>query len=249
MKIKFAALFVCPFLLSAPAQADFLAVKVQLDSWQASADGAFGQTGASVAQEFRSKNQLSLGLALEHPIPLLPNLAVRYQQLEHTGRVELAQTFALAGQSFAVGSQINSTLDLSQLDLVLYYELLDNNLIELDLGAMVKRINGKAAASNQASLGSEQSVKGNIPMLYAATRLNLVGTSWQFFAQASGVTPGRHQAHDVSAGLAFQWIDTMMMDGAIRLGYRDSKLELDNLQGLSTRMDYSGVFVGLELSF
>ncbi|MCC5826964.1 TIGR04219 family outer membrane beta-barrel protein [Alkalimonas sp.] len=249
MKAKFAVFLALPLLLSTAAQADFLAVKVQLDSWQASADGAFGQTGSSLPQNFSSKNQLSLGLTLEHPIPLLPNLAVRYQSLKHVGRVELAQTFALAGQSFPIGSQLSSKLDLSHLDLVLYYELLDNNLFELDFGAMVKRIDGTAEVSSQAALRSEQSVKGSIPMLYAATRLNLVGTSWQFFAQASGVTPGRHQAHDVSAGFAFQFIDTMMMDGALRLGYRDSKLELDNLQGLSSTMDYSGVFLGLELSF
>lgn len=249
MKAKHAIFLAFLLLVSAPALADFFAVKVQLDSWQVSADGAFGQTGASLEQNFRSKNQLSLGLALEHPIPLIPNLAVRYQNLKHAGRAELTQTFALAGKSFPVGSPLSSKLDLSHLDLVLYYELFDNNLFELDLGAMAKRIDGSAEASNLSDLHSEQSVKGIIPQLYAASRLNLIGTSWQLFAQASGVTPGRHKAHDVSAGLAFQFLDTMMLDGAFRLGYRDSKLELDNLQGLTATMDYSGVFVGLELSF
>lgn len=249
MKAKHAMFILFPALLSAPAYADFFAVKVQLDSWQASADGSFGQTGASTPFDFRSKNQLSLGMALEHPIPLLPNLAVRYQNLKHSGRAELAQTYALGGQSFAVGSQLNSTLDVSHLDAILYYELLDNSLFELDFGAMVKRAHGDAKAHNQAGLSGEQSFKGSIPMLYTAARLTLPGTGWQVFAEANGVTPGRHQVRDISAGLAFQLVDMMLMDAGVRLGYRSSKVELDNMQGVSTNMDYSGVFVGFAVNF
>ncbi|MDP4527775.1 TIGR04219 family outer membrane beta-barrel protein [Alkalimonas delamerensis] len=238
-----------PLMFAGTAQADFFAVKLQLDSWQASAEGDFGQTGASQPHDFSSRNQLRLGLAFEHPIPLIPNLAVRYQGLKHQGRTELAQTFALAGQSYAVGSELDSSLDLAHIDAVFYYQLLDNNLVGLNFGAMVKRLDGKAAAQDQNGLASEQRLKGNLAMLHASARLDLVGTSWQLFAEANGVTPGRHQAHDVSAGLVFQFIDAIILDGALRLGYRDSRLELDNLQGVSTSMDYSGVFVGLELSF
>jgi outer membrane protein len=239
-----------PLLMSSYAQADFFSVAFYLDSWQSKADGTFGQTGVMHPFDYKNKNQLSYGAALEHPLPFIPNVRFGYQSLKHTASTELNQTFALAGQQFPIGSVLDATLDLSHWDLVLYYEILDNNLVELDVGIQFKRLDGAAEASVVSSqTTSGQTLDDTLPMLYAAGSVHILGTGVQLFAEFSGLTQGRHDVRAFRGGVSYNMLDNMAVDAAVRLGYQSMQFTLDNMNGVSTDVDAKGIFAGLELRF
>ena len=89
-------------LSSTVAQADILGAKAGLAYWPTSDDGNGG----------------SAYVQIEHPIPLVPNIAAR---------------------GTTVAGKTNS---LNSLDLYGYYEVLDNALLSLDLGAGLHHFNG-----------------------------------------------------------------------------------------------------------
>ena len=85
------------------AQADILGAKAGLDYWHTNGDGNGGYAYVQ----------------LEHPIPLVPNIAARGTTIK--GR----------------------TNTLNSVDLYGYYEILDNAFISLDLGAGLQHFNSK----------------------------------------------------------------------------------------------------------
>ncbi|MCH8536242.1 MAG: TIGR04219 family outer membrane beta-barrel protein [Alkalimonas sp.] len=244
------ALCSLPLLMCSHAQADFFSIALHLDSWQSSLDGDFGQTGGEHPFEYNNKNQLSYGVTLEHPLPFIPNARLGYQSLNHVATTELNQTFALAGQQFPVGSVLDATLDLSHWDLVLYYEVLDNNLVELDIGVQFKRLDGVAAVSQGAAqMSSSQTLDDTLPMFYAAGSVHLIGTGLKLFAELSGLTQGRHDVQVARGGLSYQMLDSLVLDATVRLGYQSMQFTLDNMDGVSTDVEAKGIFAGIELRF
>ncbi|MDA1381342.1 hypothetical protein PCI56_20100 [Plesiomonas shigelloides subsp. oncorhynchi] len=95
-------------LVAAPAMADSLAVR-------GSAEFIAGATlDAGHGFKDNSADGYRVGLEVVHPIPLLPNALVRYQNLD--------------------GSSNGMVLEQEKLDAIGYYQLLDNGLINVDLG-------------------------------------------------------------------------------------------------------------------
>lgn len=250
MKKQILMLCSLPLFMSSYVHADFFSVAFHVDSWQTKANGAFGQTGGEYTFDYKEKNQISYGVSIEHPFPFIPNARLRYQSLEQKASAELNQTFALAGQQFPVGSLIDATLDLSHWDLVLYYELLDNSLIELDIGAQFKRLDGSAAAAQLASsTASDRVVDETLPMLYVAASVNLIGTGFNLFAELSGVTPGRHDVTVYRGGVNYTVVDHLALTSSIQVGYQSMRFQLDNMNGVSTDTESKGIFAGVELKF
>lgn len=249
-KIGLAALCSLPLWFCSHAQADFFSIALHLDSWQPSHDSSLGQTGAEHPFKFSNNNQLSYGVSVEHPLPLMPNARLGYQSLKHTAMSELSQDFALAGQLYPVGSELEATLDLSHWDLVLYYEVLDNNLFELDIGLQLKRLDGVMVAS----LATDQTTSSHtldetLAMFYAAGSVHLLGTDLSLFAELSGLAPGRHDVRVIRGGVSYVILDSLLLDAAVRLGYQSMQFTLDAMDGFSADVDAKGVFAGLALRF
>ncbi|MDH5601954.1 MAG: TIGR04219 family outer membrane beta-barrel protein, partial [Gammaproteobacteria bacterium] len=104
-------------------------------------------------------------IAIEHPIPLIPNFKYVNTKLTSTGTNGTA-SFTFDGTSYA--GTVNSTLDLTQSDFIFYYEILDNDAISLDLGLTAKQIDGKVVVNSDTTTFS-----GTIPMLYGAIEIGL----------------------------------------------------------------------------
>ena len=93
-----------------PAQADtLLGVKVGADAWF---------TNAKVAGHKSDDTSTSYYASFEHFIPLVPNVMVRYNNID-TGNVNFEQS-----------------------DFTAYYEILDNDLVALDLGVTMTKFTG-----------------------------------------------------------------------------------------------------------
>lgn len=239
-------------LICGSAAADtLLGLYVGADAWQTSASGSFANSNQLQDFNFKDKNQLSYYVALEHPIPLLPNLRLQHNPLESDGVTTLNADFNFAGETFSAQAELSNQVDLTSTDYVLYYEILDNDLVSLDLGLNGKHINGSVAVTELTDGNgfAVQDASQWIPMVYTSATVGLPLTGLALFAEGSFVSYDGSRLYDAQAGVSYAMLDNLAVDLRLKFGYRAVNLRLDDIDDLYTDLDFNGVFAGLELHF
>ncbi len=239
-------------LVTTAAQADtLLGLYIGADGWRTSTDGSFANNEQLQSFNFNDKTQSSYYVALEHPLPLLPNIRLQHNQLETNGVTALNASFSFAGETFAVDTNIANQVDLTNTDYVLYYEILDNDLLSLDLGINAKHINGSVAVADLGAGGAVavQDTSTVIPMLYSSAIVGLPLTGLELFANGSFVSYDGSRVYDMQAGVAYALLDNLAVDLRLKLGYRAVNLRLDDIDNLYADLDFKGAFAGIELHF
>lgn len=237
-------------LMSSPlALADtVLGVYVGGQSWRTDTSGSFADGQQRQSFQFEDDQQQSLYAALEHPIPLFPNVKVRQNQLEATGQVTLGQDFSFAGQSFAAGSQITSATDLSHTDFTFYYEILDNDLTAFDLGVTAKRVDAQFTVNHAGSVAT-RGADGWVPTLYAHARFGIPATDWTVYALGNAISIDDNSIRDIEAGFEYRLVENLAVDINLQLGYRSVRIELDDLDNMFADLEFKGPYLGLEIHF
>jgi len=233
--------------LSGLAEADTLSLKLSVQQWQTDATGFFGEArDATITPNFSEQSQHKFQFSVEHPFPLVPNVFVAYSQNEFGGGAQLEQTYRLGGQVYSVASVLNSSLEYGKTDLALYYELLDNSLFEFDLGMQVRYLSASYRVTESLNdLSSSVSANDWQPMAYVKLQsgLPLVGIR-SYIQLAKG-----DDNYEYEAAVGYQFADSIIADLSVFLGYKDSKLKLDSVDGIYAQNEWQAVFVGLELAF
>ncbi len=231
-----------------PVQADTIfGVYAGGQLWNADGSGQIGSKGSSLSGDFDfgSDAQNVVYLAIEHPVPLVPNVKIKRTALESTGSSTSAFTFN--GQAYS--GAIASDTDFTHTDLVLYYEILDN-WVNLDVGLNVMQFDGHVAVSDdQGSATQRVDFSGYLPTLYAAVGFDLPLTGLSLNGEFAGIAVGDSSFVDYQAEIAYSFIDNMVVDLTAQLGYRKTTLELDDLDDINSNIDFSGPYVGLEVHF
>ncbi|WP_144821982.1 TIGR04219 family outer membrane beta-barrel protein [Marinobacter piscensis] len=161
-------------ILAAPlAQADILGLGASVSYWDSDLSGnvAKDSNSVDVDDELRLDNDgnANAGLYLEHPVPLLPNVALSYTKIQQSGRGQLSQQY----DGVDPGT-VYSELDLEQLDLTLYYEVLDN-WVNLDLGLTVRDFSGELRMQSRtnSTQSSRTEADAVLPLGYISARFDL----------------------------------------------------------------------------
>ncbi|MCL1048723.1 TIGR04219 family outer membrane beta-barrel protein [Shewanella abyssi] len=224
--------------------ASVVGFKVGGDYWQADTSGTFAERGQP-QQEFNYKDdsQGSVWLAIEHPIPLVPNVKIRENRLEGKGSMSGAD-FSFNDNRFI--GDVNATTDLSNTDFVLYYEILDNDIVALDIGAAYKVMHGEFRVSD-AGHPESKDIDSGIVMGYVDAQIGIPGLGLYGFADVMmGVDESN--VYDYSVGLGWNF-DGAAVDYRIRAGYRDFKFDVNGFDGVTADMQFKGYFAGVELVF
>ena len=256
MKKITTALALAACLSTTSASADtLLGFYAGAQSWNMDAEGSFGSVVNGVTSSadftFAEERQTSVYMALEHPIPLVPNIKIMRNQLETSGAGTVVGTFEFAGVDFTTTAELATDIDLTNTDYILYYEILDNDLVTVDIGINAKHIDGTlhVVSNEDPPQTADETFSGFVPMLYGNVEIGLPFTGLGVFAEGSFLSVGDHSLHDYQVGVGYTFIDNLAVDLTIQLGYRSVKLELDDIDNVSTNLDFSGVFVGLEAHF
>lgn len=247
---RFSCALVIAFLgISGQAQADsVLGVYAGADLWQSNNSGRFGNNEPMQAFDFKDRSQQAFYVAFEHLVPIVPNLRVQHVSIQTPGEAMLDDNFAFAGRRFNAGSQITSSLILRSTDYILYYELFDNPLLSFDLGVSAKHLKADFVVTNAEGAGTEQ-LNQWLPMLYLDTKVSILATGLDVFLSGSLSAVKDGQLYDVQAGVAYQLVDTLLVDTRLKLGFRSMDLRVDPLDNLYADMTFKGVFAGIELHF
>lgn len=211
--------------------ADVAGVHMGIGLWQSEADGTL--YGYSLDElSYDSNDNGFVYMAIEHPIPLLPNLRLQMNALEHSG------------QTSVQGIAFDSKTELGSVDVIAYYELLDN-WISFDLGLGVRRFDGQGSLL----IGNAQAYKRDVdtytPNLYADASFELpltglsVGAALQY-GSFDGTEFGEYSAR-------ISYMFDSALDFGAELGLRT--LDIDSIDGLTLEADYTGPYLALKASF
>ncbi|MDO6445188.1 TIGR04219 family outer membrane beta-barrel protein [Colwellia sp. 1_MG-2023] len=262
-------------LLSGIAQADTLAgLYIGGQVWDTEATGIFGESNNQVNFNLSDKQQGSYFIAVEHPIPFIPNAKIAKTSLETQGNTTLDREITFDDNTFIEGSVVDAGFNVSYVDYTLYYELFDNGLFSFDIGLTGRDFNGDVTVTGPTiSVDNEddcpETPQGDIcpspdgtytpegiiktdeivPMLYASTIVGLPFTGFNIFAEGNFLSIDDHTLYDYQAGLSYELVDNLAIDVNITLGYRSVKLALEDLSNLYSDLEFKGAFVGAVVHF
>jgi outer membrane protein len=252
MKKSLLALGLCSSLACLSAQADtLLGLYAGAQGWNMETVGGFSDDGINTQFTFNDKSKSSFYVAFEHPVPLLPNIKLQKTNLDSKGEVVLAGNFTFNGQLFTVNTDVISDIDLDSTDIILYYELFDNDLISFDVGINGKNIEGSlfVVANDDPTLNAEESFSGIVPMLYSRIAVGIPATGFGAYIEGSLLSFDDQTLSDYQAGVTYTLMDNLAIDMTLQVGYRSMNLELDDLDGIYSDLEFSGAFAGLEVHF
>ncbi len=233
-------------ILVAPlSQADIVGLGASVSYWDSDLSGEAASNNDVVDVEndlnLDSDSNANASLYLEHPVPLLPNVRLNYTVIEQSGRGELG-TSGFVGIPGSV--EVQSDFDLDQLDLTLYYEVLDN-WVNLDLGITARDLSGELIVQEIGGglAANETTVDAVIPMGYLAARFDLPLTGVSVGAEGNFISFDGDSVHDFNAYGQYE-ISLIQL----RAGYR--QMAIDYEDG-NDRLDVEigGPFVSAGVSF
>ena len=250
-------------VIAASVAASLMSVNVQADTllglylggqiWDSAASGVFGDSNEQTDFNLKDEQQGSYFIALEHPIPLIPNIKIASTTLDTVGQTTLEFDFSFGGKDFKKSEKVSATFDMSYIDYTLYYEILDNDVVTLDLGLTARDIDGNISvgtngASIKSTLGTED-VSYVLPMVYASIIVGLPLTGLSVFAEGNIVSYDSQTLYDYQAGVGYALLDNFAIDLDITLGYREVKMDLDDLDNLYADLNFKGAYLGAVIHF
>lgn len=215
-------------LVSPIAAADtILGVYAGAGQWQADYSGNAGDPSIDVTTLGLNESDNNFYyIALEHPVPVIPNIKLQMVDISSQQVEQIDQTFVIDGVPFTAGTTVASDFDLSHIDMVLYYEILDNWL-NLDVGLNVRKFDGYVAAENEANSANSVSADLDeaIPMLYAKAQFNLPFSGFSAGVEGSGVSYDGNRLTDYTARVHYMF--DSVLDLGVEVGYRTMSLKID----------------------
>ncbi|MCC4266186.1 TIGR04219 family outer membrane beta-barrel protein [Oceanimonas baumannii] len=243
------ALALTSTFISMQANADSLGVYAGAQAWQVNTSGEFGSNHSRADFGFEEEVQGVYYVAFEHPVPLLPNVKIRHNELAVAGNTSVSGQFSFGGVSYGNGTQLSAALDLSNTDLILYYELFDNSLFSVDFGLNVKYLDGDISVVDSHGHSGTEQLRAPLPLGYLKAELALPLTGLSAFGELNYLALDGHELSDYQAGLAYRLIDSLAMDVNVHAGYRAMGLKLDSLDNVDANLDFDGAFLGAEIHF
>ena len=241
---------VAALVISAPLQADFVGLQIGASSWTPDYEGSFALDGASAGTTvdieddlgFDDESHSDVWVKVEHPVPLLPNLKFVSSNLDASASSTLTEEIVYGDTSFGANEDINTRFDMSNTELTLYYELLDN-WINLDFGLTIRQYDGQSRISSNGTSESED-LDFSIPLLYLDARVDLPFTGFFVDSTLNTISVDDNSISDVNLSIGYESDFGL---GA-RMGIRTLDLEFDE-SDLDVDLKFQGTYLNLFYHF
>ncbi len=213
------------------AQADVVGVKGDLSYWNYNGEANMAAQTSAPDQDLDRKGSAQLSLAIEHPIPLIPNAKIRYVNLKTQTENEVA-------------GQPVYDLDIDHTDFILYYEVLDN-IVDADIGFGASNLNGDVK-----TLGlNKTDIDKTIPVIYGSAGVKLPFTGLSAKAELLYSNVNDTKITDAQAELQYNFIDNLLVDVGLKAGYRILDIKLDDYEKNDLKFNFKGPYIGLDVHF
>lgn len=182
--------------------------------------------------------------AIEHGIPVLPNVRAQHFSIDVDGANTLSRTIEFNGEIFPVSDDVATVIDLTQTDAVFYYELLDN-VVSLDLGLAVSFLDGSIEVASSVD-SAEADFDEVLPMLYGKVRADLPLTGLWVGAEAQGIGYDDNSLLEFNAQIGYE----SGLGLGIEAGYRAVQIDMDDFDDVNNaEIDVSGPYAAINYHF
>lgn len=212
-------------IIASHASADTIfGVYAGAGTWQSEYSGSVGNPAASTDElGFDENNNSFYYIALEHPIPLIPNIKLQHNDISSRQTGTLTGDFKLDNVSFGAGTEVSSDFDLSYTDATLYYEILDNWL-NLDLGVTVRKYSGELQAQ-ALTMEDKVDVDVTLPLAYARFQFDLPFSGFSAGFEGNYINYSGNSVSDYSAKVSYSF--DSIVDLGIEVGYKAASIQID----------------------
>jgi outer membrane protein len=185
-------------------------------------------------------------IALEHPVPLIPNIKYTHQNIQSDQTATLTKTFGLGDSTFTASTQVYSDFDLSSNDVTLYYELLDN-WVNFDFGLTARQYDGYLFAEAD-SINEREKVDLDItiPLVYGKFQFDLPLSGLSLAVETNFMKYQENELMEYSAKIAYLF--DSVLDLGLEAGYKKLSLKVDD-DDTQADLDLDGPYVGAMLHF
>ena len=242
MKSKIIAAGLAGLLASTTVSADSLfGLYVKAGGWNQAPSGGVSDNGDVIDLEsdlgMDSETGVVVSVAIEHFIPLIPNLKIEHTDLSYSSSSTLTREIEFDGIIYTVGEEINSELDLTHTDFVLYYEILDN-WVSIDLGINIKVFDGNLAIDSE-SVDEAIDLSAPIPTLYGKVQFDVPSTDLSVGGEVSYLGYDGNTLSDIRGYIAYE----IMLGFGVELGYRSIDLQFDDIDDVMIDSTFDGAYL------
>ncbi len=208
--------------------------------------------------DYDDENRGYVWAELRHPVPFLPNLRLEYVDLKFSAHSD----HAFAWENIIFDTDTATETKLTQVDMVLFYNVASVSWFDLDLGVDVKYIDfefdadGSGKSFDDPSKTAEYSVHEDedlfVPFVYGKVRFNIPESNFGIEGNARYITYKDSDALDTSIKIDYLF-DVKPVKFGIELGYRYESIDIDedDFSGLTfdIDIDIKGFFAGVVCKF
>ena len=241
-----------PVLLAGIAGADTLETRIGANYWNFDVNGTVRYLSTDPADNidvndelgYRDDALVSIYAIFEHPAPLIPNARVTGTRIDSDANGTLSRNLSWGNVDFTIDEDVTSAVQLDQVDLALYWRLLDNTL-NLDVGLDIRYLDLDATITGTVSGTDTATASGVLPMLYAGAGIDLPLTGLGVSADGTFIGYSGNTLYDFTVRASY---DSNWPIG-IEAGYRIMKLDLDDFDDYYADISFGGPYAGLNLHF
>lgn len=238
------------FAFVSSLSADMFRVEMGAGAWANKPKGSISYTsgGLTAVDTYKQEKQSDpyFWMLVKYPVPLLPNFRLEYVDVSTKGTASgTFKNFTATGAT--------TQLDITQFDIIPYYNILDTAGITLDLGLDIKVADIEYKAEGVTGLSSgttyTESETIPIPLLYVRIRTEIPLTDIGFETDAKFITDNSSSIYDVRVKVDYT-LDFIAIKPALEVGYRIQKYKIDdNSFDSKIDLEFSGFYAGLMIRF
>lgn len=198
--------------------ATLLGFEAGVYTWQTSTSGSYDGVDTS---GFKDSDNTVTYFAFEHPVPIVPNIKLQMTDM--------------------VSTTAGSSVDLSNTDSTLYYEILDNSLISVDIGLTARAFSGEY---NNA--GTVTAMNDTSYLMYASAVIGIPGTGLSIgmeTSQSAGLD--KNEINDIKIRLSYE----IMAGLGVELGQRTVTMTLEESAPNTQSLEFDGTYLALTYTF
>lgn len=239
-------------VIATTANADFLRVEMGAGAWQqvpnSSATASDGSGLLKLNGDYYSNDDAKTSgyfwAILKHPLPVVPNLRVEYAATAEEGSTDGTVN------GYTLSDIASTKLETTQIDVIPYYNLLDNTFwITVDLGLDLKIVQTDATVEKIANFpGYSDDENLILPLVYLRGRVQVPATGLGAEADVKYITDGDSTVYDIRAKVDYTFDIFPVVQPGIEIGYRMEKADRKD-GSYKVNLDYQGVYVGAMLRF
>jgi len=221
--------------------------------WNHDPDGIINYNGDDIELNkdlnLSDRNDLSVWLRLEHPVPMLPDVKIQYTPIK-------VEDDASPGRSFTFGNfdfdeALRSELEMDIIDLQLYNHLPFLNMaslksLDITYGMNFRFLNGQAFIQEIQSINARsRSFSTPLAMFCAGIRLAPV-SSFSLHGEIKGTSYSGNRWCDINAEIQISPFTELIFLG---IGYRYQDFKIEDVEDVTTDQTMQGWFAELGFRF